>query len=185
MLATVLLAQGVPMLLGGDEIGRSQRGNNNAYNQDNPLTWYDWSSVDEDLFDMCQRLIDLRLTHPTFRRTDWLPERGEAGRVEWFTPAGEQKSIDDWRKHSARAVTVSFDGGAVTHGPTTSTDSDFLIMANASDSPIEFSIPADVGELGWNLVLHTDPDIDPALADGVITVREFVMAVLERNHLHR
>ena len=185
MLATVLLAQGVPMLLGGDEIGRSQRGNNNAYNQDNPLTWYDWDSVDEDLFAICQRMIDLRLTHPTFRRTDWLPERGEAGRVEWFTPAGEQKSIDDWRKHAARAVTVSFDGGSVTHGPTTSTDSDFLIMANASDDPIEFSIPADVGELGWNVVLHTDPDIDPALADGVITVREFVMTVLERNRLNR
>ena len=181
MLATVLLAQGVPMLLGGDEIGRTQRGNNNAYNQDNTLTWFDWNSVDKELLEFCQQLVRLRRSHPTFRRTEWLPERGEAGRVEWFTPAGEKKSIEDWRKHYARAITVSFDGGSVVHGPSTTFDSDFLVMANASEGEIDFAIPLDVGELGWNLRLHTDPDVEPILSGGTIHLRQFVMAVLERS----
>ncbi len=180
MMATLLLAQGVPMMLGGDEIGRSQGGNNNAYNQDNEVSWYDWQSADLDLLAFCSRLVALRRAHPTFRRTEWLPEHGEAGQVEWFTPAGEKKSIDDWRKHYARSVTVSFDGTRVVHDGDIVSDSDFLLMANASDSDITFSIPAVIGELGWSLVLHTDPDKEPVLSKGSVTLPRFVLAVLQR-----
>jgi glycogen operon protein len=180
MLATLMLAQGVPMMLGGDEIGRTQGGNNNAYNQDNSVSWYDWEHADLDLLTFCSRLIELRRMHPTFRRTRWLPGHGEAGQVEWFAPSGEKKSIDDWRKHYARSVTISFDGARVTHDGDVAADDDFLIMANASDSAITFHVPAEIGEIGWQLALHTDPEADLALKDGAITLPRFVLAVLQR-----
>ena len=180
MLATLMLSQGVPMMLGGDEIGRTQRGNNNAYNQDNIISWYDWERADHQLFDFTSRLIDLRRSHPTFRRTWWLPEHGEAGQVEWFTPAGEKKSIDDWLKHYARSVTVSFDGARVVHDEEVVTDNDFLVMANASDTDIEFTIPSVIGEIGWELVLHTDLNDDLELVNGSLTLPRFVLAVLRR-----
>ncbi len=180
MLATLMLSQGVPMMLGGDEIGRTQHGNNNAYNQDNVISWYDWEQADEGLLEFTSRLVALRRAHPTFRRTWWLPEHGEAGQVEWFTPAGEKKSIDDWLKHYARSVTVSFDGARVVHDGEVALDNDFLIMANASDTDIEFAIPPEIGEVGWELALHTDPDEDLALVNGSITLPRFVLAVLRR-----
>ena len=180
MLASLLLAQGVPMLLGGDEIGRTQSGNNNAYNQDNPISWYDWSDPDSDLFEFTSRLIGLRREHPTFRRTEWLPEHGEAGQVEWFTPSGEKKSIDDWRKAYARSVMVSFDGAAVRHNGSTITDDDFLIMANASDRELTFTIPPEIGEVGWEIELHTAADRKIELVDHSVVLPLFVMAVLRR-----
>ena len=180
MLTTLLLSQGVPMMLGGDEIGRTQHGNNNAYNQDNVISWYDWEQADDELLEFTSRLVAQRRAHPTFRRTRWRPEHGEAGQVEWFTPAGEKKSIDDWLKHYARSVTVSFDGARVTHAGNVVRDNDFLVMANASDTDIEFTIPPDIGELGWEMVLHTDPDEDLELANGSITLPRFVLAVLRR-----
>jgi glycogen operon protein len=180
MLATLMLAQGVPLMLGGDEIGRTQRGNNNAYNQDNDTSWYDWDHADVDLHDFCSRLIALRRSHPNFRRTRWLPGHGEAGQVEWFTPSGEKKSIDDWLKHYARSVTISFDGSRVTHDGVVVADDDFLIMANASDTDITFHVPREIGEIGWQLALHTDPESDLELKDGAITLPQFVLAVLQR-----
>ncbi len=181
MLATLMLSQGVPMMLGGDEIGRSQRGNNNAYNQDNIISWYDWDNADQELLRFTSELIALRRAHPTFRRTWWLPEHGEAGQVEWFTPSGEKKSIDDWHKAYARSVTVSFDGARVAHNRNVVKDNDFLIMANASDTDIEFRIPPEIGEVGWELVLHTEPDLELDLVDGMITLPQFVLAVLRRS----
>jgi glycogen operon protein len=180
MLATLLLAQGVPMMLGGDEIGRTQGGNNNAYNQDNTVSWYDWEHADVDLLAFCSQLIELRRSHPTFRRTRWLPGHGEAGQVEWFTPSGEKKSIDDWRKHYARSVTISFDGARVNHDDEVIADDDFLIMANASDSNITFHVPPEIGEIGWRLALHTDPESELALEHGAITLPRFVLAILQR-----
>lgn len=181
MLATLMLSQGVPMMLGGDEIGRTQRGNNNAYNQDNFISWYDWENADRELLAFTSHLIELRRSHPTFRRTWWLPEHGEAGQVEWFTPSGEKKSIDDWHKAYARSVTVSFDGASVVHDGEVVRDNDFLVMANASDTDIEFRIPPVIGEIGWELVLHTDPEEDIELANGSVTLPQFVLAVLRRS----
>ena len=181
MLATLLLAQGVPMLLGGDEIGRTQAGNNNAYNQDNPTSWYDWSSADNALLEFTKRVIELRRTHVTFRRTDWLPEQGEAGQVEWFTPGGDKQSLDDWRRHYARSITVSFDGSSIQHGGRVVNDDDFMLMTNASDSDITFKIPPAVGELGWQLELHTDPTKDIELVGDTLLLPQFAMAVLRRS----
>ena len=92
LLATLLLSQGVPMLLGGDEIGRTQSGNNNAYAQDNEISWYDWDHVDTDLLAFTRRVSELRRRHPVFRRRKWFqgrPIMGEqADDIEWFTPDG-------------------------------------------------------------------------------------------------
>ena len=89
MLATLLLSFGVPMLLGGDEMGRTQQGNNNAYCQDNEIAWFDWSQPDTELQDFTKRLIALRKAHPVFRRRRFL-SGAEASELQWFTPAGTQ-----------------------------------------------------------------------------------------------
>src|SRR6202034_5582 len=87
MLATLLLSFGVPMLLGGDEMGRTQLGNNNAYCQDNEMTWFDWASEDTALLDYTRNLIAFRRAHPVFRRRRFLAGT-EASELQWFTPAG-------------------------------------------------------------------------------------------------
>lgn len=180
MLSTLLLAQGVPMLLGGDELGRTQAGNNNAYNQDNPTNWYDWSTADADLIEFTSRLISLRRNHPTFRRTQWLPDHGEPGQVAWFTPGGDQKTADDWRRDYARAVAVYLDGSSIKRFDKTVTDDDFLIMVNGSDARIDFHIPEAIGEAGWEIELHTDEGDGVTISDFTITLERFVMAVLRR-----
>ena len=93
LLATLVLSRGVPMLVGGDELGRTQGGNNNAYCQDNPISWYDWSAVDNDLLGFTRRLLALRHAHPVLRRRDF----ATAARSGWFTPAGEPMTDEDWQ----------------------------------------------------------------------------------------
>jgi glycogen operon protein len=93
-LATLLLSFGVPMLLGGDELGRTQQGNNNAYCQDGPVTWFDWSAVDDDLPAFSRRLVALRLSHPVFRRRRFLVG-ADGDELRWFTPAGLRMSLAD------------------------------------------------------------------------------------------
>jgi isoamylase len=99
-LATLFLSQGVPMLLGGDEISRTQRGNNNAYCQDNEISWYDWEQADQDLLEFIRRIIDFRSRHPVFHRRGWFQGRPIHGSrvhdVAWFKPDGEEMSEGDW-----------------------------------------------------------------------------------------
>ena len=101
LLATRLLSQGVPMLVAGDELGRTQRGNNNAYCQDNEISWLDWSSVDEDLFAFTRSVIELRQSHPVFHRRNWFQGRPIHGvgieDCAWFQPSGEEMSAQDGR----------------------------------------------------------------------------------------
>ena len=100
LLATLLIAQGVPMLQGGDEIGRTQSGNNNAYCQDNPLTWLDWKHADTNLLDFCGGLIALRHRFPQLRRRDWLTGQANAGAlrdVVWWHEAGHEMRVEDWQ----------------------------------------------------------------------------------------
>ena len=95
MLTTLLLSFGVPMLLGGDEMGRTQQGNNNAYCQDNEIAWLDWSQPDTELQDFTRRLIAFRKAHPVFRRRRFLAG-AEASELRWFTPAGTEMTAADW-----------------------------------------------------------------------------------------
>src|SRR6187402_2684209 len=105
-LATLFLSQGVPMLCGGDEIGRTQQGNNNAYCQDNELSWYDWEAADLGLLDFVRKLVKLRSEHPIFTRRRWFqgrPIRGsEVSDISWFTPGGTEMSDQDWQTGFAK-----------------------------------------------------------------------------------
>ncbi|MCD9623515.1 glycogen debranching protein GlgX [Rhabdothermincola salaria] len=170
MLTTLLLSQGVPMLLGGDEIGRTQHGNNNAYCQDDELSWYDWSAVDEDLLEFTSRLINLRHTHRVFRRRKFFqgqPIMDEhIDDIGWFTPAGTPMSTSDWQTGTNLCVGVFLNGEALPgRGPRGErlTDASFFAVFNAWDDTVEFRLPDETYGPVWTTVLDTAHD-DPNLA---------------------
>jgi glycogen operon protein len=149
-LATLLLSQGVPMLLGGDEIGRSQRGNNNAYCQDNELSWFSWDLAGEghELLDFTRRLIGLRAEHPVFRRNDFLTgeERLGSGKpdVHWFRPDGLRMTLRNWRAGDWLTLGVFLNGAEIPTLDQTGSpivDDSFLVLFNASLEPVEFRLP--------------------------------------------
>ena len=157
-LATLMLSEGVPLLLGGDEFARSQGGNNNAYCQDDELTWFDWSAVTEhaDLVDFTARLCRLREQHPVFRRRQFLhgtpaPETTRDD-VDWYRPDGLSMSPQDWNASFARAVTIALSGDT---GDETRPDDPFLWMINAWWEPLDFSIPSSLRDLSWQIELDT------------------------------
>ncbi len=158
-LATLLLSQGVTMLLGGDETGRSQGGNNNAYCQDNAISWQDWDTVDADLLDFTRRLIALRREHPVLRRRRWFQGRPIRGTVDlgWCKPDGEEMNDEDWDDGFARSVGVFLNGEAITdrdsHGQRV-TDESFLLLFNAHYEPIDWTLPKQWGNW-WDAVLDT------------------------------
>jgi isoamylase len=170
-LTTLLLSQGVPMLLGGDEFSRSQRGNNNAWCQDNELSWFDWEWNDEQrsLFEFTKRLIGLRRRHPVFRRPAFLEGRGSAGSdlpdVWWMRPDGRRMTQGDWRRGDARAIGVFLNGEEI---PMKSADgqpvvdASFLLLFNAHYEPIEFKLPTKRFGSRWQFALST---AEPEVAD--------------------
>jgi isoamylase len=181
-LATLLLSQGVPMLVGGDELGRSQRGNNNAYCQDNDISWVSWAEGpgDEDiaetdgpLLDYTRKLIELRASHPVFRRRRFFQgepvtgPRGQVGDIAWFTPGGEEMTDDDWSAGFAKSLTVFLNGDGISEpGPRGQRvrDDSFLLLFNASETDLKFDIPpARYGE-EWIRVLDTAQPADPPAA---------------------
>jgi glycogen operon protein len=166
MLATVLLSFGVPMLLGGDELGRTQQGNNNAYCQDNEITWFDWSDVDKDLLAFTQRLIAFRKEHPVFRRRRFLAG-AEAKELGWFTPAGTPMTGADWADSNARSVAIYLDGRDapdLADDGTPMIDDDFLVLVNAWWEPLDFVIPPVRDGLTWRAEIDS---YDPAGAAAV------------------
>ncbi|CAN5708724.1 hypothetical protein BH18ACI5_BH18ACI5_01830 [soil metagenome] len=161
-LATLLLSQGVPMILGGDEIGRTQRGNNNAYCQDNELSWYDWESADMALLQFTRRLVRLRHRHPVFCRRRWFQGRPIHGTavsdIGWFTPGGVEMSEDDWQVGFAKSRGVFLNGRGI---PTTNErgepilDESFYLMFNAHHEPLEFTLPEAKWGTRWAVLLNT------------------------------
>jgi glycogen operon protein len=157
MLATLLLSFGVPLLLGGDELGRTQRGNNNAYCQDNAITWFDWSNVDRELLAFTRRLIAFRQAHPVFRRRRFLAG-AEASALAWFTPAGSPMGGSDWANPDARCVAIYLDGDddpdrAEDGSPMV--DSDFLVLVNSWWEPLDFTLPAVRPNQRWCVEIDT------------------------------
>ena len=171
-LATLLLSPGVPMLLAGDELGRTQRGNNNAYCQDNEISWIDWavrSEADQALYSHVRMLIKLRAEHPVFRRRRFFrgqPIRGSRkrlGDLAWFTLAGEEMTGEemtgeDWDAGFAKSLTVFLNGQAISEpdrrGERVQDDS-FLLLFNASDDDLSFVIPPRRYGPRWSKVLDT------------------------------
>jgi glycogen operon protein len=174
MLTTLLLSFGVPLLLGGDELGRSQGGNNNAYCQDNAVTWFDWSHVDRDLLAFTTRLVALRRAHPVFRRRKFLAGV-EASELGWYTPSGTAMTAADWADPGARSLILYLDGADdPDRAPDGSllVDDDFLVAVNAWWEPLDVVIPATRPGRAWYGEIDTfDPAQDPAEAV-VLTPRQ-------------
>jgi isoamylase len=166
LLTTLLLSQGVPMLLSGDEVGRTQGGNNNAYCQDNEISWFDWADTDDALLDFTTRLVALRREHPLFCRRRWFqgrPLRGTAD-LEWLRPDGTEMTEADWTEHRETCVGVFLNGDAIpSPGPRGErvVDDSFLLLINASPEPRKWTVSGPWGER-WTLVLDTAAD--PAMA---------------------
>ncbi|WP_103339960.1 glycogen debranching protein GlgX [Amycolatopsis sp. CA-126428] len=165
LIATLLLSQGVPMLLHGDEFGRTQQGNNNAYCQDNELSWVDWSLLERnrELFEFTSAVVDLRHQHPVFRRRRFFAgrpiRRGDELRdIAWFTPAGDEMTDQDWEAGFGRSIMVFLNGTAIpdldARGERVVDDS-FLLCFNAHDDDITMTVPD--GEYGeeWAIVLDS------------------------------
>jgi isoamylase len=161
-LTTLLLSQGLPMLLGGDEIGRTQRGNNNAYCQDNEISWFDWEAADGDLLEFTARLVRFRREHPVFRRRRFFqgcPVRGSAEcDLVWLRPDGREMDEQDWGAGFARSLAVFLNGAQIPErGPRGERieDSSFLLLFNAHDGPVGFRVPEAAWSGRWIEVLDT------------------------------
>ncbi len=161
LMSTLLLSQGIPMILGGDEIGRTQHGNNNAYAQDNEISWYHWDHGDRDFLSFVRGMLEFRREHPVFRRRQWFLGRGirgeEVGDIAWFKPDGEQLAEEDWNAHFAKSLGVFLNGRTIptldVHGERVIDDSYYLLF-NAHHEPIRFRIPPHIGG-GWRRILDT------------------------------
>jgi glycogen operon protein len=165
-LTTLFLSQGVPMLLGGDEIGRTQRGNNNAYCHDSELTWYDWAAADTALLTFTRRLIALRRAHPVFRRRRWFIDGsiradGAVHDIDWFRPDGIRMTTTDWLLPVPAAIGISLSGDHVVDidGRPVADDS-FYICLNARGEELDFQVPGPPLGAFWATVLDTAED-DP------------------------
>ncbi len=167
-LTTLMLSQGVPMLLAGDESGRTQRGNNNAYAQDNELTWQDWelNREDQDLLGFTRELIKLRLSHRVFRRRSFFQDRsirGDSVRdIVWLDPNGSEMTDQQWHESFARSLGVFLSGRALNERNERGKvviDSDFLLLVNAHHEQMDFDIPMTPADARWTLRLDTS---DPA-----------------------
>jgi glycogen operon protein len=154
------------MLLGGDELGNSQQGNNNAYCQDNVISWVDWSNVDTELLDFTKNLVKFRQSHPVFRRRKFLTG-SEADELGWFTPAGTPMTQDNWADSSALALTIYLDGADDPDPAPDGTpllDDDFLVLVNAWWEPMEFVIPETLSRQLWLAEIDSYDPAAPAAA---------------------
>jgi glycogen operon protein len=168
-LTTLLLSQGVPMISHGDELGRTQRGNNNGYCQDNELTWIDWANADSDLLEFARTVSALRAAHPVFRRRRFFSGkpvgRRGAGRlsdIAWFAPDGDEMTGEDWGSGFAKSVAVFLNGHGIPDRDVRGqpvTDDSFLLCFNAHHEAIEFTLPPKEFGAAWRPVIDTEAGI--------------------------
>ncbi|TMB05252.1 MAG: glycogen debranching protein GlgX, partial [Deltaproteobacteria bacterium] len=162
-LTTLLLSQGVPMISGGDEIGRSQKGNNNGYCQDNELSWFDWENFDESLLNFTRNLIALRRKHRIFARRKWFQGRPLHGTgvkdIAWFTPQAKEMSEEDWKAGFAKSLGVFLNGDAIAstdmYGDRV-TDDSFYFVFNAHHEPMQFTLPDGSFAQNWLKLIDTN-----------------------------
>ena len=190
-IATLLLSQGVPMLLHGDEMGRTQGGNNNGYAQDNEITWIDWSSVDQPLVEFTAALARLRREHPTFRRSrffDGRPVKMEEGApipdIVWLRPDGTAMQPEDWDSGFGRAVGVFLNGDGIRERDRRGepiSDRHFIVLFNAGDEATDFQIPSPTFSPEWDVLIDTAgarANTDPVAPGEIVTIQEKSLMVL-------
>jgi isoamylase len=176
-LATLMFSQGVPMILHGDEMGRTQRGNNNVYCQDNELSWVDWNldETQKELLGFTQRMMALRRDHPVFRRRRFFKGSAEeggtsdVGDIAWFTPGGTRMTADDWHNGYARAVAAFLNGQRLLDPDKRGqrvVDDSFLVVFNAHYQDIDFTIPPSDYGSWWSVLLDTADDASGAADSG-------------------
>jgi glycogen operon protein len=161
-LATLFLSQGIPMISGGDEMGRTQRGNNNAYCQDNDTSWYDWASSDADLIDFTTSLIHFRRTHQIFHRPRWFKgspiESSGMKDIAWFVPSGKEMTQKEWGEAFAKSLGIFLNGNGLPDlddfGQKIRDDT-FYLLLNAHHEPLVFTIPGEQWGKKWEKVFVT------------------------------
>ncbi len=190
MMTTLLLSQGVPMIRHGDELGHSQRGNNNAYCQDDELSWLDWDNADQEFLAFCEDLVDFRSRHAVFRRRRFFEGEpiiaSELSDIGWFRPDGAEMTDDDWQAGFAKSVGVFLNGDALPdpdpRGRPVSDDS-FLLLFNGHHEDVIFVLPGKEWGRRWETALTTvsDPGVRrPKSAGAKITVAGRSVQVLRR-----
>lgn len=191
-LTTLLLSQGVPMICHGDELGRTQNGNNNGYCQDNELTWIDWANADVDLLAFTRVVSALRAEHAVFRRRRFFSgkpvgRRGQDGLrdIAWFTPDGTEMTDEDWGANFAKSVTVFLNGHGIPDRDARGQrllDDSFLLCFNAHHESIEFTLPPKEFGASWQVVVYTGPEettpADEVPGAGVLNVDAHTAVVL-------
>ena len=182
------------MLLAGDEVGRSQRGNNNAYCQDNEISWIDWNGADRDLLAFTKKLIHLRRNHPTFKRRRWFMGRPLHGRgaedIAWFLPDGSDMSEEHWGQDFAKSLIVYLNGLGIRTPDDRGArivDDHFMILFNAHEEGIPFTLPGEKYGTGWKKILDTAADDAPeevfeANAELHVSGRSLVLLSQKVNH---
>jgi isoamylase len=173
-LATLLLSQGVPMLMAGDEMGRTQQGNNNAYCQDNEISWVHWDKADKSLMEFTRRAILLRREHAVFHRRNFFEgERLRPGGkkdVQWFLPDGREMGDEAWGQDFAKCLGLELSGNAIHEHDERNRlikDDNFIWLVNASENRVDFTFPEGAKNLKWELIFDTARAMEPrtALAD--------------------
>lgn len=167
-LATLFLSQGVPMLVAGDELGRTQQGNNNAYCQDNEISWLNWEAADHDLMEFTRKLIGLRNGHSVFSRKNWF--KGVAAEdtniedIAWFLPDGTQMEEHHWTAHFAKSVAIYLSGQGI-HSVDSEgkpvVDDNFYLIFNAHDAGVDYKIPGELYGNNWDLIIDTSKSPGP------------------------
>jgi isoamylase len=191
LLTTLFLSQGVPMLVAGDEFGRTQEGNNNAYCQDNELSWLNWDKKDESLLAFTGKLIALRKEHPAFRRRRWFKGQPIKGRgledIAWFLPEGDEMTDENWNNDFAKSLGIFLNGEGLHYvGPEGEqvTDDNFYLIFNAHYEPLDYVIPEKVRSKPWIKVLDTgeqQPHKEPAIIDESVNVNGHSIVLLQQH----
>jgi isoamylase len=162
LLTTLFLSQGVPMLLAGDEMSRTQNGNNNAYCQDNEISWVNWENADQELIEFTRKVIEMRSQHPAFCRRKWfqgIPIKGVGVEdIAWFLPDGTEMSDEHWNTSFAKSLGIYLNGRdihMVTPTGDPVMDDSFYIIFNAHDEALDYTLPPEKYGKQWKKILNT------------------------------
>ena len=188
-LTTMMLSQGVPMMLGGDEIARTTSGNNNTYCQDSELSWFNWQ-LDADaqsLLEFTRKLIAFRQAHPVFCRHQWFFGREIHGSgvvdIGWFNPDGSTIDDREWHDSSTRAINIFLNGAEIPNLDSRGQrilDDSFLLFFNPSEQALDFTVPSSVNAQEWQVVLDTS-DPDGFIEEGKVYKRDHSAVVKARS----